>query len=88
MREHSGIISDGVQVATLLQCPHCGAHFESRPGSGARRTWCIKCAAVTCGKHVCDVCIPLEAKFEHIEGKKTRYDDLIKTLESEGAILL
>ena len=88
MKEHSGILSDGVQVASLLQCPHCGSHFESRAGSGKRRAWCMRCAAVTCGALPCDECVPLEARLEHAEGAKTLYDDLINKLASEGAILL
>jgi len=86
--EHSGIIIDGIQKATLLQCPHCGCHFESIKGSGHRRTFCLKCMAVTCGKFECDACIPLEAQLEHSEGRKTHYDDLIKDMISKGASLI
>jgi hypothetical protein len=88
MLEHSGVIVDGQQVASLLQCPHCGGHFESRRGSGARRTFCLRCTAVTCGAPACDPCIPLEARLENAEGTKTRYDDVIRSLTAEGAILL
>jgi hypothetical protein len=88
VREHSGILSDGVQVVSLLQCPHCGGHFESMPGSGKRRTFCLKCSAVTCGNPACDPCVPFEARLEHAEGAKTRYDSVIRQMTSEGAILL
>lgn len=88
MREHGGILIEGQQVASTLMCPHCGGHFESRPGSGKRRTFCLKCAAVTCGDPKCDPCVPLEARLDHAEGRKTRYDDVIKELVGEGAVLL
>jgi hypothetical protein len=86
--EHSGILIDGIQKESLLQCPHCGGHFVSVKGSGHRRTFCFKCMAVTCGRTECDTCIPLEAQLEHCEGKKTKYDDVIKDLTSKGAILI
>lgn len=88
MREHGGIIVDGVQVASTLRCPHCGAHFESQPGSGKRRAYCMKCRRVTCGNPVCDHCIPIEARLEFFEGTKTLYDDKIRELIAEGATLL
>lgn len=88
MKEHGGMVIDGVQTSSTLQCPHCGAHFISMPGSGKRRTVCLKCMQVTCGKPVCDACVPLEAQLEHAEGRKTRYDDTIRELIAEGAVLI
>lgn len=88
MSEHGGIIVDGRQVATTLQCPHCGGHFLSIPGSGARRTFCIRCGQVTCGEKVCDVCIPIEARLEFVEGRVGRYTGLIQQLIGEGALIL
>lgn len=88
MREHGAVIIDGCQVASTLQCPHCGAHFDSIPGSGKRRAWCTRCHAVTCGAVVCDECVPLEARLDHAEGTKTKYDDVIRQLKAEGAVLL
>ncbi len=55
---HGVVIVNGKEVATTLQCPHCGGHFISRKGSGHRRTFCLKCKAVTCGKFECDPCRP------------------------------
>ena len=86
--EHGAILIGSVQVASTLMCPHCGSHFESRPGSGRRRTFCCRCQAVTCGAHACDPCIPIEARLDHVEGRKTRYDELIQSLLAEGAALL
>ena len=88
MREDGGIIVDGRQVASTHQCCHCGMHFTMVKGSGVRRGWCFKCGAVTCGQATCDHCIPLEARLDNAEGKKTSHDDLIKQLKSEGAILI
>jgi hypothetical protein len=44
--------------------------------------------AVTCGAKDCDACVPLEARLEHAEGAKTRYDDLIGELTAQGACLI
>ena len=88
MTEHGGIVCDGQQVASTLQCPHCGTHFVSMRGSGARRAWCVRCQAVTCGALACDACVPVEARLEHAEGGKTRYDETIRELTAGGATLL
>jgi len=39
--------------AHLEGCPHCGAQFVSRKGSGHRRTYCLRHKAVTCGSDAC-----------------------------------
>lgn len=88
MAEHGGIIVDGVQVASTLRCPHCGGHFDSWPGSGKRRAFCLKCQRVTCGHLACDPCIPIEARCDFVEGKKTGYDETIRELIARGASLL
>lgn len=88
MTEHGAIIVDGVQVASTLCCPHCTRHFLSRPGSGARRMFCGKCMRVTCGDLGCDRCIPIEARLDFAEGRKTRYDPEIRQLIAEGVLLL
>ena len=69
---HGVIILDGQEVANTLMCPHCGMHFVSRRGSGARRGYCYHCAAVTCGNPACDGCRPLEKQLEAIERKATQ----------------
>lgn len=88
MKEHGGIIIGGMQVASTLQCPHCGGHFESIPGSGKRRTFCLRCQAVTCGNPACDACIPVEAKLEFAEGRRTSYDAQILDRIRTGASIL
>lgn len=55
-KPHGIIFVDGKEVAHTLQCPHCGGHFTSIKGSGHRRHWCLKCAAVTCGSQACVPC--------------------------------
>jgi len=67
---HGAFLVDGREVAHTLQCPHCGCHFVSRRGSGARRTFCLRCMAVTCGNPACDPCIPFERKLEAMEGRR------------------
>lgn len=64
---HGAVIMDGREVGNTLQCPHCGGHFVSRKGSGARRTYCLKCSAVTCGSLACDPCTPFERQLEAAE---------------------
>ncbi len=53
-----------------LQCVHCGMHWVPEPGSGRVRGFCLRCHGVTCGKPVCDVCLPYEARIELMEGTK------------------
>ena len=64
MREAGAILVDGVQVASTLQCCHCGGHFEVVKGSGTRRGFCLKCGKVTCGAAECDPCYPIEKRFD------------------------
>lgn len=56
------------------------------------RISCLKCGRLTCGRPCCDPrihgCVPLEARLEHAEGKKTTYDDAIADLKAKGAPLL
>ena len=66
-KAHGAFIIDGHEVAYTLMCPHCGSHFVSRKGSGARRTFCMKCMAVTCGNPTCDACKPFEQMLDEIE---------------------
>ena len=67
---HGVIFVNGQEVAHTLQCPHCGAHFVSRKGSGARRTFCLKCMAVTCGHPACDPCRPFAAQLGRLQGRE------------------
>jgi len=66
---HGAVIIDGKEVASTLQCPHCGLHFISYRGSGKRRFYCWKCAAITCGLPACDHCVPTEKMLKEIERK-------------------
>lgn len=68
-RPHGLIFVNGKEVAATLQCPHCGAHFVSRKGSGHRRTYCFGCKAVTCGRVACDPCRPFVAGLERALGR-------------------
>jgi hypothetical protein len=103
MREHGAIILDGVQAATTHRCPHCGGHFlkaqgnlelaQKELGSIAHApVFCIKCGRDTCGRAGCDPakvgCVPIEARLEHAEGKRTTYDDAIAKLFEAGNPIL
>jgi hypothetical protein len=68
-KPHGIIIVNGQEVASTLQCPHCGGHFVSRKGSGIRRTFCLKCQAVTCGAFPCDPCKPFAAELGRSQGR-------------------
>ena len=52
-KPHGVFLVDGKEVAHTLKCPHCGAQFVSRRGSGHRRTYCMIHYAVTCGSDAC-----------------------------------
>lgn len=67
---HGVVFYNGKEVATTLQCPHCMAHFISRKGSGHRRTFCVKCMAVTCGNRACDPCRPFAAELDISQGRQ------------------
>ena len=67
---HGIIFVNGQEVATTLQCPHCAMHFVSRKGSGHRRTFCMRCMAVTCGKLQCDPCRPFVKELERSFGRQ------------------
>ena len=68
-KPHGSIILDGQEVATTLQCCHCGKHFVSIRGSGMKRGFCMKCMQVTCGDTACNPCRPLEKWIEQEEKK-------------------
>jgi hypothetical protein len=69
-KPHGIIFCNGQEVATTLMCPHCGGHFVSRKGSGHRRTFCMKCMAVTCGHAACDPCKPFVAELGISQGRE------------------
>lgn len=64
------IITDGNGVTThadTLRCCHCQRVWVVMRGSGIRRGFCTKCAAVTCGAPECDPCAPWEKQLEGLE---------------------
>lgn len=52
--------------ADTLQCVHCGAHWEVKPGSGKLRGFCSRCNGPVCGPK-CSECVPAEQQLENIE---------------------
>ena len=61
-KPHGIVFSNGKEVAHTLKCPHCGAQFVSRKGSGHHRTYCLRHQAVTCGSASCSKdCIDIYA---------------------------
>lgn len=55
-KPHGVVFSNGKEVASTLQCCHCGAHWIPRKGSGIRRGFCMKHMQVTCGDPQCVEC--------------------------------
>ena len=60
---------NGIVESDTLMCVHCGRHWQVKPGSGTIRGFCGKCNGPTCGEK-CKTCVPLEAKFEIVEGTR------------------
>lgn len=50
-----------------LMCVHCQKHWVVRPGSGITRGFCFNCMGPTCGKEVCEPCVPFEQAIENME---------------------
>lgn len=55
------------QQVDLCQCCHCQAVFPYVRGSGAVRGWCMRCGGITCGNHLCDVCVPWQQLIANLE---------------------
>jgi hypothetical protein len=49
------------------QCCHCGEHFPYQKGSGTIRGFCTRCMEMTCGKHRCMECFPIEERMDLYE---------------------
>lgn len=86
MREDGAILIGDKQVASTIQCCHCGMHWTPKPGSGTIRGFCLGCMRATCGAPDCDPCIPFEAWLDHKAGKRTRYTDAILARERLSGI--
>lgn len=67
MLDSGVIIIDSKEVATTRQCVHCGGHFVSIKGSGVTRGYCMRCGGITCGKEMCDSCIPFEKQLDMVD---------------------
>lgn len=68
MKESGLIFIDSIEVATTRQCVHCGGHFVSVKGSGVDRGFCMRCQGITCGKEMCDPCMPFEKQLDMADG--------------------
>lgn len=55
-------------VGYTTQCPHCGMHFEERPGSGIKRGRCSCSPDTVCGKKLClATCVSKEHRLRIME---------------------
>jgi hypothetical protein len=77
VRPHSYFIAtrlDGTkEELDGAQCCHCMAHFAVKPGSGKRRGFCMLCNQVTCGRSMCDPCVPKMQQVENLEAGRDRF---------------
>lgn len=70
-KPHGLVFVNGKEVAHTLKCPHCGAQFVSRRGSGHHRTFCFRHQAVTCGSAVCSRdCVDIYAIEGTLQGRE------------------
>lgn len=70
-RPHGIVFVNGKEVAHTLKCPHCGAQFVSRRGSGHHRTYCLRHQAVTCGSAACSRdCVDIYALEGTLQGRE------------------
>jgi len=69
VRKPSGsIVVDGREVASTLQCRHCGAHFIYRKTD---RYVCVNCGGDICGQRQCvEHCMAIEKKLDLYEKGK------------------
>lgn len=64
MGKPSGIILvNEYEVASTVQCKHCGGHFVHRRNTGIQRGWCFNCAGSTCGQGKCRECMHFKKKI-------------------------
>lgn len=59
---------DGGKVvqSDTVQCVHCQAVWQWKPGSGKTRGFCLKCNGFFCGPQ-CEACVPIEQVIENLE---------------------
>lgn len=62
----ASVESDASMRSGTVQCVHCGAHWEHKPGSGRTRGWCGRCKGFVCGPR-CAKCVPEERRLELAE---------------------
>lgn len=62
-REHGGIMVDGRQMTSTLQCCHCQRHQDRKLMEG----FCTKCMGPTCNIAECHVCLPAEKWLDQME---------------------
>ncbi len=53
--------------ADTLQCVHCQAIWQIKPGSGNVRGYCLKCNGPVCSERCAKHCVPSEQLLENIE---------------------
>ena len=63
--------SDKAKVEKTVQCVHCGAHHVVKEAFErailGTLGFCSRCKGITCGRAMCEVCVPAEQQLENME---------------------
>ncbi len=78
----AGSLTGFTVIGETLQCVHCAKHWVMVPGSGHERGFCRNCMGVTCGREMCDACVPQEKWLETQEAKG-RMEQNLRVLRGE-----
>ena len=63
--------SDRARTEKTVQCVHCGAHHVVKEAFEravlGKLGFCARCNGITCGKDLCNECVPMEQQLENME---------------------
>lgn len=63
--------SDKAIHEKTVQCVHCGAHHHIKnafeQATLGKLGFCARCNGITCGRELCEACVPQEQQLENME---------------------
>lgn len=63
--------SDRATTEKTVQCVHCGAHHviknAFKRATEGKLGFCARCNGITCGRAICEPCVPQEQQLENME---------------------
>lgn len=63
--------SDRAKIEKTIQCVHCGAHHVIKEAferaCQGKLGFCARCNGPTCGRAICEPCVPQEQQLENME---------------------